>query len=98
VRNRLRDSEPVTHAPEEPDLVATVRRLRADPALRFSETGRALLRLLDVRAVTAEKWAAIVNTVPAHCRDSVAAVALDCARTWQSFAEQLERRGRAEAG
>lgn len=99
VRSRLQAGEADRPAPAEPppDWSAIVRHLRNDPALRFSETGRELLRLLDVRAVTAERWAAITSGVPAHCRDSIAQVALECAQIWRAFAERLERTARKEA-
>lgn len=100
VRGKLHDSEPrPTAVPDHrPDAAEIVRQLRNDPTLRFSETGRALLRLLDSRAVTADKWAAIAGNVPPHCRDAVAQVALECAQSWRMFAEQLERQSRSEAG
>ncbi|MFL6121805.1 ParB/RepB/Spo0J family partition protein [Actinophytocola sp.] len=66
-----------------------VRQLRGDPTLRFSETGRTLLRLLEVRSVPPEMWAAIAANMPAHWRDAVARVAMECADTWRGFAEQL---------
>jgi hypothetical protein len=71
------------------DWAATVRRLRDDPALRFSETGRALLRLLDLHALSTDHWAAMVRTVPAYNRPAVARVALECARVWRAVAEGL---------
>jgi len=100
VRGKLVDVEPRPPAAPEPkpDPAAIVRNLRNDPTLRFSETGRALLRLLDIRAVTEDKWSAIANNVPPHCREAVAQVALECAQTWRTFAEQLERQSRSETG
>lgn len=74
---------------EIPDWSSIVQHLRTDPTLRFTETGRALLRLLDVHAMTNEKWATIVNNVPPHCRHTIAKVAMECARVWHTFAEQL---------
>ena len=99
VRGRLRGGEPDPQAPAEPrpDLAAVVRNLRADPALRFSESGRELLRLLDAHPVTPERWAVIANNVPPHCRDAIARVALECAHAWHAFAQQLERTTRTEA-
>lgn len=93
VRGRLRDGVPDRSSPAEPrhDPTAVVRHLRGDPALRFSESGRELLRLLDAHTITAERWAVLANSVPPHCHDSVARVALECARAWQTFAEQLGR-------
>ncbi len=100
VRGKLADAEPRPPGDPEPkpDPATIVRNLRNDPTLRFSETGRALLRLLEVRAVTEDRWSAIANSVPAHCREAVAQVALECARTWHTFAEQLERQARSKTG
>ncbi len=82
---------PVRAVPEEPDWTTVVRRLRADPSLRFTETGRALLRLMDAHAVSTGRWESIAGGVPAHARSTVAAMAGEFARAWHSFAEQLER-------
>ncbi|CAM5292324.1 hypothetical protein SRIMM317S_04872 [Streptomyces rimosus subsp. rimosus] len=38
------------------DRTEVVRRLKVDPALRFSETGRTLLRLLSIHTISAEEW------------------------------------------
>jgi ParB-like chromosome segregation protein Spo0J len=94
VRSRLPEGEPEPR----PDAAAIVQGLRADPALRFSETGRALLRLLEVRTVTPEKWAAMAANVPPHCRDAVAQIAVECAETWRTFAEQLVQQPKRSAG
>lgn len=100
VRGRLRGGgEPDRPEPAEPrpDLTAVVRTLRNDPALRFSESGRELLRLLDAYTVTPERWAVIANNVPPYCRDAVARMAIECARAWHGFAQQLERTAASEA-
>lgn len=94
VRRRL-PQEPVA-PPEDPATL--VRQLRADPTLRFSETGRTLLRLLEVRSVPQEKWAAIAANVPPHWRDAVAMAAMECADAWRTFAEQLLDEPREQAG
>lgn len=99
VRGRLHGSEPAGPAPVEPrpDLATVVRRLHTDPALRFSETGRDLLRLLDICTVAADRLATIAGSVPAHCRETVTQVALECAQTWRTFAAQVEQQPDAEA-
>jgi ParB-like chromosome segregation protein Spo0J len=94
VRRRMPD-EP---APERQDPTNLVRQLRSDPTLRFSETGRTLLRLLEVRSLPPEKWAAIAANMPPHWRDAVAQVAMECADTWRMFAEQLVAEPRRKAG
>lgn len=100
VRGRLHGGEPERGSPAvepRPDLSAIVRQLRGDPALRFSESGRELLRMLDAHTITAERWAVIANSVPPYCRDAIARVALECARAWHTFAQQLERPPATEA-
>jgi ParB-like chromosome segregation protein Spo0J len=100
VRGRLRGGAPehrTTVAEPRPDPAAVIRQLRGDPALRFSESGRELLRLLDAHTITPERWTTIANAVPPYCRDAVARVALDCARAWHTFAEQLDRTTVTEA-
>lgn len=82
---------PVRAAPAQPDWATVVQRLRTDPSLRFTETGRALLRLMEAHAVSTGRWESIAGGVPAHCRSTVAAMAGEFARAWHSFAEQLER-------
>lgn len=84
VRRKLAEAEPTPS----PDPV-TLARLRSDPTLRFSETGRALLRLLETRSVTPDQWAAIAANVPPHWRDTVARMAIESADAWRSFAETL---------
>jgi hypothetical protein len=76
-----------------PDRSLLLRHLRNDPTLRFTDTGRTLLRLLDVHAMSNERWASMVRNVPPHCRESIAQAALECARVWRAVAEQLERNG-----
>ncbi|MFG1997578.1 ParB N-terminal domain-containing protein [Spirillospora sp. NPDC048911] len=70
---------------------AVVERLRADPALRFNENGRDLLRLLNVHTLRAEDWNRLVDSVPPHCTEKVAQLARDCARKWLEFASVVER-------
>jgi ParB-like chromosome segregation protein Spo0J len=74
-----------------PDRVTVMRYLRTDPTLRFSETGRTLLRLLDVHSMSNDRWAVMVRNVPPHARETIAQAALECARVWRTVAEQLER-------
>jgi hypothetical protein len=68
-----------------------VRQLLADPALRCTEHGRELLRLLNSDAMNREQWTALFNNVPPHCRPAVATVAMEWASFWQSVVEDLRR-------
>jgi ParB-like chromosome segregation protein Spo0J len=80
-------------APPAPDPVALYRRLCRDPALRQSEAGRRLLRLLGLLLMASEEWGALAGAVPAHRTGVVADLALECARTWQSFADRIREQG-----
>ncbi|WP_225987026.1 ParB/RepB/Spo0J family partition protein [Streptomyces spectabilis] len=71
---------------------AIVDRLKADPALRFSETGRMLLRLLTIHTLSPEDWGKIIDRVPPHCGAIVAELATDCAEMWAEFAQRVQRK------
>ncbi len=74
------------------DRALITRRLGADPALRLTETGRALLRLLHINLMAKQDWAKIGENVPPHCSTVVADLARDCAQQWAEFADQVERK------
>lgn len=73
-----------------PDRAVLVKRLKADPALRFTETGRNLLRLLALHTVRKEEWEAIITNVPPHCSDIVADLAHQFAALWSEFAVRVK--------
>jgi hypothetical protein len=70
---------------------AVIQRLKADPALRFTETGRTLLRLLHVTMMEAEEWESIGANIPPHCGGIIASLARECAHMWEDLAEHVER-------
>ncbi len=72
------------------DRVVLVKQLTADPALRFTETGRNLLRLLTLHTLRKEEWDAIINSVPLHCGDIVVDLARQFADLWADFAMRVE--------
>jgi hypothetical protein len=74
------------------DRAALVERLKADPALRFSETGRTLLRLLSIHTISADGWEEIIDNVPPHCGGVVAQLAGEFAGIWAEFALRVERK------
>jgi ParB-like chromosome segregation protein Spo0J len=90
-RGPKRAEEQAEPHPPAPDWPSVVHQLRTDPSLRFTDTGRALLRLMDVHAMSDGKWATIADNVPPHCRPTIAKVAGEFARAWHMFAEHLER-------
>lgn len=89
--NVPRDSV-VGRAPAKPAKVILLC-LKKDPSLRFTEVGRALLRLLDANTIDPEDWFRLIDNVPAHCACLVADIARECAESWYYVAQQVERRG-----
>lgn len=71
--------------------------LRKDPSLRFSDSGRRLLRWLDTAATGPGCWEEIVSAAPPHCVYLVAEMARSCADEWLRLAAHLEQQARAEA-
>ena len=74
------------------DRRALLQNLSKDPSLRFTDSGRALLRMLFARAGGPDGWREQVPIIPPHCAYTVAEVARRCAAEWQEFANQLEKR------
>ncbi|MGW1605879.1 ParB/RepB/Spo0J family partition protein [Streptomyces eurythermus] len=72
------------------DRLAMLERLKADPALRLSETGRILLRMLTMHSIDEQEWEKILHRVPPHLYSVIAEFARDHARLWTGFADRLE--------
>ena len=79
------------------DPISALETLRRDPSLRFSNSGRALLRLLDGYVMVTEEAEMITRSVPLHCTGLVADAARAYAKAWQQLAESIERAGRSVA-
>jgi hypothetical protein len=67
-------------------------RLLKDPALRYTETGRVLLRWFDMRAVGNGDWHGVIEAVPPHWVETMISVAHACGNEWHELALALERR------
>lgn len=78
--------------PIQQNRMAVLQRLRADPAVRFSESGRTLLRMLYLQPMSDEAWEKIIQGVPAHCQAAIAHLAREHAEMWLDFAERVERK------
>jgi hypothetical protein len=100
-RGRGRHSDPVGAARvnsgagrrnEPRDTQTLLQILNRDPALRFNESGRSLLRWLAVRVRGGQDWADLVDSIPPHCAYIVAELAMKCAEEWTTFAGRLEER------
>jgi hypothetical protein len=72
-----------------PDQSVVVGRLIADPSLRYTDTGRNLLRLLTLHTRWTKEWETIVDNVPPHCADAVADLARQFADLWADFAARV---------
>ncbi|WP_050511932.1 hypothetical protein [Streptomyces rimosus] len=70
--------------------------LRQDVALRSTNTGRALLRLLIAQEAVLADGDRLAAEVPPHCLPALAETARACGRLWAEFAENLARREQAE--
>ncbi|MGY2011961.1 ParB/RepB/Spo0J family partition protein [Nocardia gipuzkoensis] len=101
VRERLRRGEdPVPSTRRRPpgarpsagvDLIES---LQKDPALRFSDHGRLLLRLFDTHLMDENKQDRLIDSVPAHRLDAVASLAEQCAESWSRIASLSARRAK----
>lgn len=65
-------------------------RLRNDPAVRFSDRGRRLLRLLSTDMAAIGAVNAIAENIPIHCSGTVAEIARRNACAWQEVADKFE--------
>jgi hypothetical protein len=66
--------------------------LMRDPSLRFTDSGRALLRWLVSQTGGPEGWADFADTIPPHCLYQLVDLAKACATEWLEFADHLEQR------
>ncbi|RSS35456.1 streptomycin biosynthesis protein [Streptomyces sp. WAC05858] len=66
--------------------------LSKDPALRFTEDGRCLLRLLMLHRFPAQRREELIASVPPHAATAVSEAARECARAWNAFADRLSAR------
>jgi ParB-like chromosome segregation protein Spo0J len=93
------EPEPAAGAEAGTGKESVLARMRRDPSLRMSQTGRTLLYLLGTHLLTDEQRRAMIAGVPAHRTADVARAARLCAERWLQFAVDLEgRRTRDESG
>jgi ParB-like chromosome segregation protein Spo0J len=77
------------------DMSLILEKLKRDPSLRFSESGRELLRLLQLQCLALEKWPQSTEKLPSHCSDLIMQFASQCAKEWDAAARALQQRGTA---
>ena len=78
--------------PDVPDgqWASMMQGLRSDPSLRFTEAGRAVLRLFGSHSIADGGWRRLSDSVPAHWAPSLADLAHELAMAWQQFAVHLD--------
>jgi ParB-like chromosome segregation protein Spo0J len=81
-----------------PDRSQILDVLRQDPSLRFTDSGRALLRLLGLNNSLPHQLDQLVENVPHHCADRVIDLATSYAEAWQEFADLLAQGKLAHGG
>lgn len=73
------------------DRATILRNFRRDPSVRFTDTGRNLLRWLDARAIGVDGWESVVRAIPPHCAYVIADLACAIAEEWLGVAEYLRQ-------
>jgi hypothetical protein len=75
---------------------AILNRLRQDPSVRYTETGRTFLSWLCLpRLMSNPDWEKVIDCIPPHCTFDVIRIARSCALAWTALAEELDQRNRA---
>ncbi len=69
-----------------------LRTLQRDPALRFNEIGRVVLRMFHCCAVAAQEQEKILDSVPPYSMNLLADIFLGYAEVWSTFAATLRDR------
>jgi hypothetical protein len=72
------------------DKPSLLNNLSRDPSLRFTESGRNIVRALFARS-GGPPPRELTEALPPHCRYTVAALARICAEEWRGFAVQMEQ-------
>jgi len=80
------------------DRAVVLERLAKDPSLRFTESGRLLLRLLGAHGFDARTGQELIAAVPPHCAVAVADLASSYAAQWRRFADELAQRAALDTG
>jgi transposase len=80
------------HTTQQVSWSAMSAKLTNDPALRYTEGGRAFLRWMAVHAVNAEEWNQFIDVIPVHWLREVGQVADSIGMEWVRFAERVRTR------
>jgi ParB-like chromosome segregation protein Spo0J len=64
-------------------------KLTADPALRYTDGGRAFLRWMALHSMQSDEWREFVDAIPQHWLKEVSRIAAGMSQEWQQFADRL---------
>jgi ParB-like chromosome segregation protein Spo0J len=64
-------------------------KLAGDPAVRYTEGGRAFLQWMAAHSMQADEWREFIDAVPQHWLEDVGRIAASMSEEWRQFAEQL---------
>lgn len=70
-------------------------KLTNDPALRYTEGGRAFLRWMATHSMLADEWREFADAVPVRWLDDVRRIAVGVSEEWREFAEWVEAKQKA---
>lgn len=87
VVTRIPSSSPTSLAPH-----TALQRLRVNPALRFNEDGRALIRLLTANLANPVDCQRLADGAPGHCLNTIAEIASTIGEAWHQIASDLRRK------
>ena len=70
-------------------------KLTGDPALRYTDGGRAFLRWMAMHSMQADEWREFIDAIPPRWLEEVAQVAVGMSEEWRQFADHLRCRQEA---
>ncbi|MFC4535932.1 ParB/RepB/Spo0J family partition protein [Sphaerisporangium dianthi] len=94
---RLRRVAAAGRADRPKDPATILHQLQRDPSVRFTDSGRTLLRWLNDHTAGVGEWEDLSGAMPSHCAYMIADLACAVAEEWLEFAEQVRRRAETTA-
>jgi ParB-like chromosome segregation protein Spo0J len=86
------ESRSGTRGARPPGWPALSPKLANDPALKYTDNGRAFMSWMVLHVINSGEWREFVDTVPAHWLGALSSVADRAGQEWIEFAEELRRR------
>lgn len=72
-------------------------KLKSDPALRYTEGGRAFLHWMSLHPMQADEWREFADAIPAHWLGDIRCIARGVSDEWRQFAEWIEHKQKLDA-